>query len=55
MDLEECVLITDSALNYLASGCPRLEKLVSCLFIYHRLVQSHQYVSKLGTNKNFFR
>jgi len=27
MDLEECVLITDSALNYLASGCPRLEKL----------------------------
>lgn len=28
MDLEECVLITDTALSYLAAGCPRLEKLV---------------------------
>jgi hypothetical protein len=29
MDLEECVLITDATLSYLAAGCPRLEKLVS--------------------------
>ena len=29
MDLEECVLITDAALSYLAAGCPRLEKLVT--------------------------
>lgn len=28
MDLEDCVLITDAALSYLAAGCPRLEKLV---------------------------
>ena len=29
IDLEDCVLITDATLNHLASGCPRLEKLVS--------------------------
>lgn len=29
MDLDECVLITDSTLIHLAMGCPRLEKLVS--------------------------
>ncbi|KAG8196320.1 hypothetical protein JTE90_013805 [Oedothorax gibbosus] len=27
MDLEECVLITDNTLCYLAAGCPRLSKL----------------------------
>ena len=32
MDLEECVLITDAALSYLAAGCPRLEKLVCMIF-----------------------
>jgi F-box/leucine-rich repeat protein 2/20 len=34
MDLEECVLITDAALSYLAAGCPRLEKLV-CTALRH--------------------
>lgn len=28
MDLEECVLITDTTLIHLALGCPRLENLV---------------------------
>lgn len=29
MDLDECVLITDSTLIHLAMGCPRIEYLVS--------------------------
>ncbi|GIY11883.1 nuclear receptor coactivator 2 [Caerostris darwini] len=29
MDLEECVLITDTTLSHLASNCPHLQKLVS--------------------------
>lgn len=29
MDLEECILITDTTLMHLGMGCPRLEKLVS--------------------------
>lgn len=40
MDLEDCVLITDNTLTYLAAGCPRLEQLVRflrltsmCLFV----------------------
>lgn len=32
MDLEECNQITDSTLAHLATGCPSLEKLVSCIF-----------------------
>lgn len=33
MDLEECVLITDTTLIHLAMGCPRLEKLVSYHYV----------------------
>lgn len=33
MDLEECVLITDTTLIHLAMGCPRLEKLVSAVWL----------------------
>lgn len=31
MDLDECVLITDSTLIHLAMGCPRIEYLVSTI------------------------
>lgn len=33
MDLDECVLITDTTLIHLAMGCPRIENLVSDLFL----------------------
>ncbi|GBP00263.1 hypothetical protein EVAR_91891_1, partial [Eumeta japonica] len=44
MDLEECVLITDSTLVHLAMGCPRLEKLVyvaSILILISVVTLSH--------------
>lgn len=37
MDLEDCVLITDNTLTYLAAGCPRLEQLVSVIFSFYFL------------------
>lgn len=39
MDLEECVLITDSTLIHLAVGCPRLEYLV-CIVISYFIIHS---------------
>lgn len=38
MDLEECLLITDTTLIHLAMGCPRLEKLVR-RFIKDRTIE----------------
>lgn len=47
MDLEECVLITDSTLIHLAMGCPRLENLVSGWILSVEILSS---LWKVGCN-----
>ena len=50
MDLEECVLITDTTLVHLAMGCPRLEKLVKKTFsLFLKIFQTLRVEWRIST------